>query len=369
MKLIIILFIFLNSCALYRVEIKTVENYNHHEQNFYNKDLKFPLKVKSIVPYYNSINHKPILIDSIMLYMTSNGKLTVLNLDKNKTRDPYKFLNGTDIAPILSRNSLIITIENGRRNLLRYDLEEREFLWEINFEYGADTKPIVTEDAVYIASLNGILHKVDFYTGEIIWTKKLDKYNHSNPTHFKDKIFIADDSGKLYAISKVSGEILWEKQVTKYPVYSPLILVNNMVIMADINKSVFAYQADLGEQIWNTNAESPIYGEFAFDNSFLYVGTTGGAILKLNPVDGTIALKIQKDQVFNSQPLIGANNIYIGGGNGDFFIFDKNTGKELFTQQFKGQFISSPIFWKDNLIVFSDYDDIHLISENVEPQE
>ena len=64
------------------------------------------------------------------------------------------------------------TTNFGFGSLYALNADDGEIIWQFALPGGAIASPFVTEDAVYVAALNGTLFKLTKTTGAIIWTNK-----------------------------------------------------------------------------------------------------------------------------------------------------------------------------------------------------
>jgi outer membrane protein assembly factor BamB len=60
--------------------------------------------------------------------------------------------------------------------------------------------PVVTRDAVYFASEDGVVHAVDSTTGESLWDWTTGLHVRGSPAVVEDAVYVASGDGFVYAI-------------------------------------------------------------------------------------------------------------------------------------------------------------------------
>ena len=83
--------------------------------------------------------------------------------------------------------------------------------------------PVIFNNMILVATIDGKLHSVDSATGKILWTFDNGLQFNSiwgSPVATSDAVYFGNEKGDLYAVSPVTGKALWPEP---YAAGSPLI--------------------------------------------------------------------------------------------------------------------------------------------------
>lgn len=363
--LILLLLLYLTSCSL---SLKTsrlgVPNPpSKRSVNFVENDLLNPSKETILIDHYRSLNTAPLIIDDKLLYTTKNGRFFSYDLKKKKIIEKESYCYGTNLSPLVYGNNLFLFSSVGKESVQMFHKGEK--IWTKDIPYGIESMPAIDDSGIYIAAANGKMYKLNTATGKLIWEIQLKKPVHSDLSAFFELIILSDDSGKLMALDKQTGNEIWKIKFDKGASYTKPILVGTKLIYSTISGYIAEINPLVGKIIWERTISAPIYSTPSSDGKHLYFGANDRNVYKLD-FDGKIIATYQTESNVNSQILIGNKMLYFGTGQGVFRALNKNNFTLAWEKKFKGRFIASPLFWEDNLILFSDNDDVFMYAEHDE---
>lgn len=330
------------------------------DNNYVNKDLNGEISESVLFDFDHVIADKPLFIGDEILVNTNSGRSYVFGYDEGELYEnsSMRLSLGNDVAPILYKNFLVYALGRGRDNLLLYDLSNESFVWEKRVPFGIESKPLVENDYIYVASMNGLMLKLFLGDGKEIWRKNLNEFVHADIAESGDLIYVINNAGKVIAMNKSDGKTKWEKSIAESASYSKPLVLNHQLILATIHGHIVSLAKSDGSELWSLNVNQPIFGNLASDGKHIYLGSNAERLYKIS-MTGDIVWQFETQGIVNVQPLIGEKNIYFGSGNGYFYIIDKEDASVIWTRRFEGRFRSSPVFWGDRLVVFSDNDDVY----------
>ena len=101
--------------------------------------------------------------------------------------------------------------------------------------------PIVTDDRLYVAAEESLVHALYKESGDVEWTFEADGFFLSAMTLVGDGLFIGDRFGTLYAISAETGEELWRFE-TGAPIGSTPVAANGLLYFTSEDGSLYALE-------------------------------------------------------------------------------------------------------------------------------
>lgn len=101
-------------------------------------------------------------------------------------------------SPTVHRNMVFY---GNRNNYMAYDLLNGDTLWTFaDSSNDLISSSTIVGDKILFGNQEGVLHVLDFNTGEEFWNFKTDHWLHSAPTASKGVVYISSRDGFLYAI-------------------------------------------------------------------------------------------------------------------------------------------------------------------------
>jgi len=155
--------------------------------------------------------------------------------------------------------------------------------WELDLGNSEDTflRPAVLENALYAASRNGKLYRVDPATGREVWQLAVDGGIAAGVGSDGVTIAVAGPRGNIVAFN-AEGKRLWEAQASS-DVLAPPLVGHGLVVVRSTDQRVAAYDATSGKRLWVYQKQQPalslrVEAELAFAGDSLLVGFPGGRL-------------------------------------------------------------------------------------------
>lgn len=365
MRTLLFISLILSGCALNAHDFTGDDRIQDQGENYFSTDITLPVSKRKLRDYYSGIAEKPVIIQDQLIFMNLNGRLEMLNLKTKFQSGTYKFNFGSKISPLVDYPNLFIALGVNKRNLHRYQLEAETVEWSINIPMGIESKPTHHGDLVVVASMTGVVYGVKKVDGSIVWKTRLPKSVYADLQMLDGEIIVPADDGTIYRLNPTDGKIISHKSVTNAPIRVKPAIFKSKIFVADIKGTLTIVDRRSGEVDTRLTFTQPFRSEMAFDATHVYISNNDGHLYKIDAA-GNIVWKFSTKTVVFAQPLIGEKFVYVGNAKGELFMVDKATGKSEYSDDLKGHFNSSPVFWKDKLIVFPDNDDILIYEEKIE---
>ena len=231
------------------------------------------------------------------------------------------------------------------------------------------SSPIIADNVVYVAALDeelrgeGGVYALDALSGELLW-----KYNTRNSVKNtivveSGNVFAQDGEGYLYAIHAKTGKLAWEKKLKSptLPVVIEGLASNNGIVYAGTGKTLSAYDAKSGNQIWNNTEWAVNQGAtstISATNELLILGTQWGGMYGHEVKTGKLKWSISKEGISDrgSSPAMYGDLAYFISRN-SLFILNAQTGDIITKKEFNYNLdaTSTPLV-TEKLIVFGTVD-------------
>jgi len=218
------------------------------------------------------------LVVLISIYYVFFGKTQIeTNIEKNRYIINQKIRNiELDKFPLRLQINLVT-------NLKSIGLET---LWTADLSFGLTHPPYFDLKNLYLVSFDKIaVYDKDYLN--IIWLKQME-YDIINFSLIDgNNIFILDSNGTTFALNRNTGDTAWEYTLEQPEINTlsfslqPLLISNNedkriitSILLIPVNSQIIIFDAMLGEILYTTDLEDPIYHISNYDliDHAIYVG-------------------------------------------------------------------------------------------------
>jgi hypothetical protein len=213
------------------------------------------------------------------------------------------------------RGRLLVLCLDKTTGKLRWQREVRAEQIERTTSVNQPASPTPVTDGkslfVYFGSF-GLL-AFDF-EGTRLWEHKLGPFRHhmgvgSSPVLLEDRVLLnveTDGPAFLLAVATGSGETIWEvpRKVRQAGYSSPFVWKQQIILAG--HRSLKAYGADNGRELWTTGGLSDyVVPTPVADDDFLYVTSSGpgGSIVMAVREDGSVAWRSSRGAAYVASPL------------------------------------------------------------------
>lgn len=205
---------------------------------------------------------------------------------------------------------------------------DKAIKWKFETKGKIYASPVVSDETLYVGSLDSVFYAIDKQTGTKTWSIKVDAPIMSTAVVHSEVVYF-ESGNKLYAIN-TNGTKKWEKDL---------------------------YAGTITSQIdpWDFHHSSPVI----YDNN-IYICTEKGFVFGFDLNTGKQNFKIQTEnsETIRSTPLIKDNVIYFGDWDGVFYAYNTQSKKKIWhydtkndtTYRWKNSIIGSSVIYNGNII-------------------
>jgi len=299
--------------ALNQVNENIEKNYQPNNSFLFNRKNKFNIRKSWAKSFFyasskfENFHYEPIIFKEKIYFLDSSGELLGYDLKTKKQIFESQIFDKKTVKnyriPQISfaNNKIFATI--GSNHISVADAINGKIIWQKQVSAILSSKPIVSDNLLYVASDNNHLYCFNVENGELVFSHM--GVNRSTailgtpmPVIYQDKILVAYSSGEIYALNKKSGEVIWvqdlnlNKAITSDFYLNDVdanILVKNDVAYAIGNGGLMkAINIKNGSQIWKKQIAG--ISNFWLAKDYLYVINLENKLIAINRLNSKIKL-------------------------------------------------------------------------------
>jgi len=200
-------------------------------------------------------------------------------------------------APAIGQGTVIAGFSSGELNAYRY--ENGRMVWQdalsrtsittsVSSLSDIDADPVIDGGVVYAVGQGGRMVALDLFTGQRIW--ELNFGGIATPWIAGDWLFAVNDRAQLISVARANGKIRWINQLPRF----------------EKPKS----------------KKNPIYyvGPVLAGDRLIVAGSNG-ALINVNPIDGSFQSQVDLDVGVSFQPVVANNTLYLLTDNGKLIAY------------------------------------------------
>jgi eukaryotic-like serine/threonine-protein kinase len=233
-----------------------------------------------------------VCIDGNRLYL-NGGDGTLYKLDKisgeliwkfrTEGEKKYDFADYFHSSPILSNG--VVYFGSGNGNFYAVNSETGTLKWSFKSGNIIHTTAAVKGNKIFFGSFDGYVYALDLNKGNLIWKFKTVGHRYfptgevqGSPEVFNNLIIIGARDYNVYAIDQEKGYCHWNKAFTKGWALCNNVHDSVLYIGSADERVLIAADPGSGKEFWNIKMEFLVFGNNAYSDSLLYIGTTNGKI-------------------------------------------------------------------------------------------
>ena len=233
---------------------------------------------------------------------------------------------------------------------------------------GIFSSPAVTDNRVFIGTLDGFFYCLNATSGEILWDFSVGAPILSSPAVAYGKVFFGTENPNciLYALDEFTGDFLWDFS-DGTPIQGSPAVADELVFIGTLGGTLYALNETSGDTFWNCTILSPIHSSPAVD-SFRQLVIIGAEydVVCVEEMTGTPIWRFSPSgEIGFSSPAITSNSlVYIGSHDNNVYCINETTGIEVWNFTTDGMIDSSPAISAEHLFIGSSDGKLYCIGMN-----
>ncbi len=333
---------------------------NAQHQHYASKDIAPPLAVVWKENVKSVVADHPLALGNYIMAPTLNGVMYILDYDTGERLSDGKLGPSLSNAPTIYKNKMYAGLNLGEKTLVSYDLKKADK--RLNKPYpNIDTTPLVENQKIYFGTTQSIFYCVNIENGEKIWDFKARAPIRGSPAYQASAILFADEKGWLYSLDASSGVKFWEIHL-QGNVFSHPVVDDSSVFIGTAAGEFYAVNLKSGKIVWQKTFDGAIYSSPALYQNVLYLGTNGRKVLALNKKNGENVWIFNTEGIVNTVPLPSPDYLYVTSWDRHLYVLNRFTGKLVFKLKFKRPPKSSPIIFRDYVLIHTANDKLFALA-------
>ena len=217
------------------------------------------------------------------------------------------------------------------------------------------------DNAVYVASVRGIVLAIDAQTGDIKWKNKTGKVVPNGIATDGDAAYVGLEDGTFRAYNADDGVELWKMELRSAIVSAPTVC-NGMVYFIIGDDTLYAVDAKTGKWKWqykrDTRKRMTILGlpQPVIKDNKVFIGTSDGLIMALDALSGGLLWGKRPENTrrrfedADSTPYVTESTVFLSTYDGKTYAVDRKSGNVAWS--FDNGSIE-PINVVDNMVIVS----------------
>lgn len=270
--------------------------------------------------------------------------------------------------------------DTGRGQIMAFNKNTGDLIWESKKHYGEPLKDLVIEGNEIIYTTRRGVYAVDKSTGEDLWSFSNPFYMQigSSPAVFGDIVVAATSDKYLFGFSKSKLELVWKRKLTEIATPTLYSFEDN-VIFSDFEDGVYSIDAATGKTNWYL--KRPVASKLHIEGQKGYLGNGDRGLLCLdlargkelwetevgdgNPIINGVQYGCASD--YSSRPLDLDGKLLAGDYTSTVTMFEKS-GEVVWTNYFPELSRSDLIRHEDGIMLVSE-NSVTLIDEEGKVEE
>jgi outer membrane protein assembly factor BamB len=228
------------------------------------------------------------------LYKLNRKNGNIIWKFETKGEKKYDFADYFHSTPVIQHG--MVYFGSGDGNVYTLEKDNGTLKWQFTTSGIVHTTPAIENNKLFIGSFDGYVYALAISSGELIWKFKTVGHRYfpkgevqGSPAAYNGLVFIGARDYNIYAIDQEKGFCHWNKTFVNG--WGLCNNVNDSVLYIGSSDERILIAADpaTGNEYWRKKMEFLVFGNNAYSDSMMYVGTTIG---KLNGIDLNTGEKI-----------------------------------------------------------------------------
>ncbi len=288
---------------------------------------------------------RPSVRDGRLMIGSASAEIASLDLQSGEILARIGATDWVRACPVMTADAVLVASIDGlvrcyeRSGSASSADEKYDVRWErrIN-EWHLTCDPVLNGDTVLITTSDMRLWSLDITTGELQWVREIVEYPddyvafdefQSSPALSEGSLYLGTPGHFVAAVDTETGSIRWKYEVGGEVPADPIVADGRVFVGQQGGEGrYFCLDARDGHVLWEQSI-GRVWAASSLCDDLLYVPGAEGVAWCINAADGTIVWRKQLASDLYVAPLVWENKVSFGSWDEWLYTFDRFTGRLL----------------------------------------
>jgi len=278
----------------------------------------------------------------------------------------YDFADYFHSTPVFYRDRLYFGSGDG--SFYAINARTGQLIWKYKTGGIIHTTPAIDDNRIFFGSFDGYVYALNLADGSLAWRFKTVGHRYfpkgevqGSPAVYGNQVFVGARDYNVYALDQEKGFCHWNKAFTRGWGLSNNIRDSVLYIGSADERVLIAADPATGKEFWKIPMEFLVFGNNAFTDSLLFVGTTIG---KMHAIDRSTGIKKWSFETDSYKKYRFDYFKEDDSYRDDIYSIIKTNEQFLEVEILLGGIFSTPILYSDFLIFSSTEGTLYCIQIN-----
>ena len=265
---------------------------------------------------------------------TTAGEIICLNAEESEDRVAWTFKANSSVHTKINTSKNLAVVGASDGTVYAIDRNTGKEAWNFKIDKAEErafqqfSGAEISGNNVFIGGADNFLYCLNLNSGELRWKENLGDWIRSKPVVYEENVYAATLDGQLYKFS-LEGELAWTKQPTGHQIFADLVSGNGHIFINSSDLYLHCIETEKGTEKWRHSLMEAVYTQ----NERIWADIDGGG------------------GDFQSPPIVAEGMVIAGSPDRFIHALDHETGKEIWRFENRGQIPAAPIYY-DGKIYF-----------------
>lgn len=241
---------------------------------------------------------------------------------------------------------VVVPLADGR--FVALDPTDGNLLWSADFGGQVSAPPLVTPNAVYVATSRvgtdseGVLRAVDRATGLALWVRETAKPVVSDMIVYEGRIYCGSGDGSVYAIRADTGAPVWAF-ATRGAVRGHVTLFGDELFVGSDDGALYALDRETGAENWRYQTGGPVVGRPAVSARRVVVTSGDGSAYAIDFDTRKLVWRARTGASIEAGPVVVDDGVLVASFDNFVYLLDAKTGDRVWKRRMRGRLVSDPL--------------------------
>lgn len=277
----------------------------------------------------------------------------------------YDFADYFHSTPVLYNGIIYCGFGDGK--MYAVNSCDGKLIWSFKAEDIIHNTPAISNDKIFFGSFDGYIYALKIKTGELLWRYKTKGHEYfpkgevqGSPAVYRNTVIVGARDYIVYALNQESGNLIWEKSFSKGWGLCNNVYNSRLYIGCADERKLISANPESGKEFWSLPMEFLIFGNNAYSETMLYVGTTIGKLHAISQTSGSKLWSYETESYQSSRSKYFKDD---DSYRDDIYSIIKSNEHFLEVEQELGGIFSTPYIFHNSIIFSSTNGKIYCLSK------